>query len=215
MPFTQLNSMINVAIVEDKRDIREGLEIILNHAEEFRCAATFTDAESAVEQIPVIKPDVILMDIGLPKMNGIECVKILKDKLPDLDIIMLTVHADDESVFQSLSAGACGYLMKNTFPSKLLSAIREARSGGAPMSSQIARLVVNSFNNFSNPQPSLTKREQEVLNLLCEGKSYNMIAAALFVTRDTVRYHLKNIYQKLQVNSKSEAVSKALKNRLV
>ncbi|MEM6723657.1 MAG: response regulator transcription factor [Bacteroidota bacterium] len=207
--------MIQVAIVDDKRDIREGLQIILNNAEDCRCVATYQDAESAIQDIPKLKPDVVLMDIGLPGMNGIECVKILKDALPNLDIIMLTVHADDDSVFQSLTAGACGYLMKNTFPSKLLSSIREVRTGGAPMSSQIARLVVNSFNNFSNPQPSLTKREHEVLNLLCEGKSYNMIADSLFITRDTVRYHLKNIYQKLQVNSKSEAVSKALKNRLV
>ncbi|MEM7105140.1 MAG: response regulator transcription factor [Bacteroidota bacterium] len=204
-----------VAIVEDKRDIREGLEIVINNSSDNVCVGTFRDAESAIESMGQLNPDVVLMDIGLPKMNGIDCVRILKEKLPDIDIIMLTVHADDEFVFQSLSAGACGYLMKNTFPSKLLNAIKEAKNGGAPMTSNIARLVVNSFNGFSNPQPTLTKREKEVLNLLCEGKSYNMIAENLFVTRDTVRYHLKNIYQKLQVNSKSEAVSKALKNRII
>ncbi len=207
--------MINVCIIEDKRDIREGLKIIIDGDEEINCLSTYEDGESALIGIPKNLPDVLIMDIGLPGISGIEAVKILKDNHPQLDIIMLTVHADDESVFQSLSAGACGYLMKNTFPSKLISAIKEVRKGGAPMTSNIARMVVGSFNSFANPQPMLTKREKEVLHFLCDGNSYNMISDKLFISRDTVRYHIKNIYQKLQVNSKSEAVSKALKNKLV
>lgn len=207
--------MIKVAIVDDKRDIREGLEIIINNAEDYQCIGTFNDAESAIDEIPIIKPDVVLMDISLPKMSGIGCVKVLKEQMPDLDIIMLSVHDDNEYIFESLRAGAYGYLTKNVFPSKLLASIKEVNNGGSPMSANIARKVVSSFNNFRNPTPNLTKRESEVLDLLCKGKSYKVIANALFISPDTVRYHLKNIYKKLHVNSKYEAVIKALKDRIV
>ncbi len=207
--------MISVAIVDDKRDIREGLRIILNMEEGFRCVSVFQDAESAIRGMKKYKPDVVLMDIGLPQMSGIECVKILKEQNPTLEVIMLTVYADDDSVFQSLKAGAYGYLTKNTFPSKLLSAIREVTNGGSPMSSGIARRVVTSFNNFRNMEAPLTRREKEVLRLLCEGKSYRVIADQLFVSPNTVRFHLKNIYKKLHVNSKCEAVIKASREGIV
>ncbi|MGB1120425.1 MAG: response regulator [Saprospiraceae bacterium] len=206
---------IQVAIVDDKRDIREGLQLILDNSEGFECVATYSDGESAVKSLPIIKPDVVLMDIGLPKMSGIDCVKILKDISPEIEMIMLTVHADEDSIFESLRAGAVGYLVKNIFPSKLLNSIKEVKNGGSPMSSSIARKVVSSFNSFRQPAANLTKRETEVLDLLCKGKSYKVIADELFISPDTVRYHLKNIYKKLQVNSKYEAMMKAMKNGLV
>ncbi len=206
---------IQVAIVDDKRDIREGLQLILDNSEGFECVATYSDGESAVKSLPTIKPDVVLMDIGLPKMSGIDCVKILKDISPEIEMIMLTVHADEDSIFESLRAGAVGYLVKNIFPSKLLNSIKEVKNGGSPMSSSIARKVVSSFNSFRQPAANLTKRETEVLDLLCKGKSYKVIADELFISPDTVRYHLKNIYKKLQVNSKYEAMMKAMKNGLV
>ncbi len=207
--------MISVAIVDDKRDIREGIRLILDGAEGFQCVATYPDAESAIAGIRSSEVDVVLMDIGLPNMSGIECVRHLKEQNPRLDIIMLTVHDDDNSIFQSLEAGAFGYLTKNIFPSKLLNAIREVKEGGSPMSSNIARRVVSSFKRFTNPTDNLSKREKEVLHLLCQGKSYTVIAKALFVSPNTVRFHLKNIYKKLQVNSKYEAMLKASKDNII
>ena len=201
--------MITVTITDDKRDIRDGIQIMLEKAEDIKCIGVFEDGKSSVEGNLQLQPDVAIMDIGLPDTSGIECVRVLKQNLPELDIIMLTVKSDDESVFKSLKAGACGYLTKNVFFSKLASAIREAREGGAPMSSVIARRVVSSFNSFKNPTYDLTEREQEVLRLLCQGKSYKVIAEALFVSTNTVNYHLKNIYSKLHVNSKAEAMFKA------
>lgn len=201
--------MISVVIVDDKRDIREGLQNLLNMSEGFRCTRTYGDAESAIKGITMFTPDVVLMDIELPEMSGIECVRILKQKIPDLDIIMLTAYTDDKYIFEALQAGAYGYLTKNIFPSKLLSAIREVRRGGSPMSSLVARRVVNSFNKIKSPMPDLSGREKEVLRLLCEGQSYRDIAKKLFVSTNTVRFHLKNIYKKLQVNSRHEAVVKA------
>lgn len=201
--------MISVTIVDDKRDIREGLSNLLNMAEGFRCLSTYADAESAIKGIKAVHPDVVLMDIDLPEMSGIDCVKILKRDLPNLDVIMLTAYTDDEYIFQALKAGAYGYLTKNIFPSKLLNAIREVRRGGSPMSTYVARRVVSSFSSFANPLTSLSDREREVLNLLCNGDSYRDIAKKLFVSTNTVRFHLKNIYKKLQVNSRHEAVVKA------
>ena len=207
--------MISVTIVDDKRDIRDGLKIILDMADGFRCISAYSDAESALKGMKSVKPDVVLMDVELPDMSGIDCTKKLKEQHPDIDVIMLTVHTDDESIFQSLQAGAYGYLTKNIFPSKLLTAIREVKEGGSPMSSNIARRVVSSFKKFENLETNLTKREIEVLRLLCQGKSYKVIADSLYVSPNTIRFHLKNIYKKLQVNSKYEAVIKASKENIV
>lgn len=201
--------MITVTITDDKRDIRDGVQIMLEKADDIECIGAFEDGKSSIDGNLKMKPDVALMDIGLPDISGINCVKELKRELPKLDIIMLTVKSDDESIFKSLKAGACGYLTKNVSFFKLASAIREAREGGAPMSSGIARRVVTSFNSFKNPTYNLTEREQEVLSLLCLGKSYKVISETLFVSTNTVNYHLKNIYSKLHVNSKAEAIVKA------
>ncbi|WNJ20555.1 response regulator transcription factor [Pontibacter sp. G13] len=210
-----VKDMISVSIVEDVKDIREGLAIIVNQAPDCFVLGTYADGETGVKGILTDTPDVILMDIQMPGISGIECVQLIKSQRPDVDVLMLTVHSDDDHVFKALQAGACGYLTKNTSPERLLEAIREVRAGGAPMSTNVARMVVGSFNSFRKPKPPLTPREREVLEQLCQGKSYKMIADALFISEDTVRHHLKNIYRKLQVNSKSEAVIKALKERLV
>lgn len=201
-----MEKVIKVAIVEDKRDIAEGLRLALNKVENINCIAIYKDGETALKFIPKQKPDVAVMDIGLPGMSGIECVKRLKEKLPNLDVIILSVYDDDEHIFQSLQAGACGYLTKNIFPSRLVQAIYEITEGGAPMNAAIARRVVSSFSKFKTPSENLTTREKEVLKLLCEGISYTIIARRMNVSPNTVHFHLKNIYKKLQVNSRHEAV---------
>ena len=205
--------MIEVSIVEDDNEIRESLAILINGTAEFSCINTYCDCETAIPGILDDPPHVVLMDIGLPGMSGIEGIRKIKENLPSIDILMLTVHEDSKMVFDALCAGACGYLIKNTQPVKLLEAIKEVHEGGAPMSTQIARLVVTSFK--INPHSNLTNRETEVLTQLCKGKSYRMIAEALFISEETVRRHIKNIYKKLEVGSKSEAVAKALKEKLV
>ena len=201
--------MISVGIVDDQRDIREGLQNVLNMAEDIHCVGTFSNAEVAIDGILSLSPDVVLMDIELPEMSGIECVKVLKRRLPALNVIMLTSYTEDKYIFQSLRAGAYGYLTKNIFPSKLVKAIREVCHGGAPMESHIARKVVASFNNSREVVPDLSERELDVLHLLCEVQSYKDMARILFVSPNTIRFHLKNIYKKLDVNSRHEAVIKA------
>jgi DNA-binding NarL/FixJ family response regulator len=208
--------MIKVALVDDNVDLREGLQIVLKeHSDEFECIGAFGDAETALKKIPELKPDVVLMDINLPGISGIECLKQLKPKLPQLDVIMLTVFADDDTVFDSLCAGACGYITKNASPEKILDAIREVRDGGAPMSGRIARMVVTSFKAPGDASAQLTDREKEVLDQLCKGKSYKMVADALNITHDTVRHHIKNIYKKLEVHSVSEAILKTMKKKII
>jgi DNA-binding NarL/FixJ family response regulator len=204
---------ISVSLVEDDADIRHGLTLLLDNTAGFSCTAAFGDCESALREIAEDPPDVLLMDIQLPGMSGIEGVRRIKKLLPELDIIMLTIHDDDKRVFDSLCAGACGYLVKTTPPTKLLEAIKEVYGGGAPMSASIARLVIQSFQKSSNP--NLSPREQEILGLLCQGKSYKMIADALYLSKGTVHSHLKKIYKKLEVNSMTEAVAKAHQEKLV
>jgi DNA-binding NarL/FixJ family response regulator len=199
--------MTTVAIVDDNKDLREGLQITLKaHPDEFLCVGAFVDSEEALEKLPELKPQVLLMDINLPGISGIECVRKLKQKLPELNVIMLTVYAEDKTVFDSLCAGACGYITKNASPSQIMDAIREVQLGGAPMSPRIARMVVSSFNSFM--MNSLTEREQEILSILSKGKSYKMAADELCISHDTVRFHIKNIYKKLEVHSLQEAFAK-------
>lgn len=204
---------ITVSIVEDDREIRESLDLLINATDGYECISTYHDCESAIEKIADDLPDVILMDIGLPGISGIEGIKIIKKQIPDIDILVLSMRENDQSVFDALCAGATGYLIKETPPERILEAIREVHNGGAPMSTQIARMVIGSFK--VEPSPELTNRETEVLSQLCKGMSYKMIADSLFISEETVRRHIKNIYRKLEVHSKSEAVAKALKEKLV
>ncbi|MCF8242946.1 MAG: response regulator transcription factor [Melioribacteraceae bacterium] len=205
--------MITVSIVEDDDEIRQSLSMLINATDGFECISTHPDGESAVKKIPNELPDVILMDIGLPGISGIETIKRLKEKITDIDVIVLTIHENDKFVFDALCAGATGYLLKETPPLRIMESIIEVRNGGSPMSTQIARMVVTSFK--LNPAPDLTQRETEVLSCLVDGMSYKMIADKLFISEETVRRHIKNIYRKLEVHSKSEAVAKAIREKLV
>ncbi|MCB0730966.1 MAG: response regulator transcription factor [Ignavibacteriae bacterium] len=206
--------MIDVAIVEDNTEVRETLALFINESDGFNCENVYSDCESALAKIPETLPDVVLMDLGLPGKSGIEGIQILKRKLPNLDIIVLTIQEDDESVFESLRYGACGYLLKNTDPNKILTSIKEVLDGGSPMSSAIARKVISSFHTNDHESP-LSIRETEVLKKLCEGQNYKVIADSLFVSGNTVRMHIKNIYKKLHVHSRGEAVKKAIEDRLI
>lgn len=205
--------MISVSIVEDDKLIRNAMSEMINEADELECIGSYSDCETALDKLKECKPDVMLMDIELPGMTGIEGVKKIKEKFPKIDIIMLTVHEDLSLVFNALRAGACGYLDKSASEEKIIESIKEVYEGGAPMSYKIAKLVVSSFHK--KPDPSLTGREYDVLDLLCKGNSYKEIAYKLFITVGTVRHHIKNIYYKLHVHSKSEAVAKALKENIV
>ena len=208
-----LKPAIRVAIVEDDPEIRKALSLLIADSPGFRLGPTYGDAESAIKGLREERPDVVLMDIQLPGLSGIDAVIQLRATGFEADIIMLTVHKDDEKVFRSLCAGANGYLLKTTRPDQLIEAIREAASGGAPMSSSIARMIVGSFRR-STTSP-LTERETDVLTRLCKGDSYKMIADTLFLAEETVHHHIKSIYRKLEVHSKSEAVAMALQKRLV
>lgn len=212
--------MINVAIVEDNNTIREGLAALINGTEGFKCVGSFGDVESFLPKINILDINVVLMDICLPGMNGIEGVKNAMIKDPDLSVLMLTVYEESEFVFDALCAGACGYLVKKTPPSRLLEAIKDANDGGSPMSSRIARQVINAFkegNSYSNQKQNydLSDREISVLNLLSDGYNYQEIAENLFISVDTVRHHIRNIYKKLHVHSQSEAVAKAIRKKII
>ena len=200
---------IKVAIVEDDRAIREGLAYLIQRSVGFQCVATCADAEEAVVGLLKKQPDVVLMDIQLPGMDGIECIRQLKQQQPALQIVMLTVLEDHDRIFQSLAAGASGYLLKKTPPDKLLDAIRDVHTGGSPMSNQIARRVVQVFQRplrTEDPVARLSTREHEILDHLALGLLYKEIAARLGISLDTVRTHVRNIYDKLHVRTRTEAV---------
>jgi DNA-binding NarL/FixJ family response regulator len=202
--------MIDVIIVEDIREIREGLQLLIGSSEGFTCTHSFPSAELAVEAVPELGPDVVLMDINLPGMNGIEAVRILKEKCPMTLFIMSTVYEDDENIFESLKAGASGYLLKKTAPSRIMDAITEVTQGGSPMSSQIARKVIDSFRKKDSIDDNdiLTPKEKEVLKALAKGLRYKEIAVQLDVSIETIRSHARRIYEKLQVQSRTEALNK-------
>ena len=204
---------IRVAVVDDDADIRESLALLRGGTSGFRCTGAYADIEEALEGLARESAHVVLMDIGLPGASGIEGAAAIRRLWPEVDVVMLTVHADEELVFLALAAGATGYLLKESTTERILDAIREVRRGGAPMSRAIARRVVGSFRR---PESSpLSARETEVLAHLCEGRSYRDVAKELFVSEETVHFHIKNIYRKLEVHSKSEAVARALRERLV
>jgi len=204
---------ISLVLVEDDDEIRQLLQFIIDRTNGFSCLATFKDCESAIISLPTLKPDVVLMDIELPGITGIEGVKLLKEKLPETDFIMLTIKDDDDSVFESLKSGASGYILKDTPPAKLLEAIIEAYEGGSPITRSIARKITESFH--PKYDSILSEREKEILNDLCDGMGYRPIAEKRFISGHTVRSHIKNIYQKLHVNSRAQAVQKAIKDHLI
>lgn len=204
--------------MEDVRSLREGLRMLIDGSDGFSCVGSFRTMEEALDKIGSILPDVILADIGLPGMNGIDGVRIIKERHPSLTVLMLTVYEDDERIFDALCAGASGYLVKKTPPVRLLEGIKEAADGGSPMSPEIARRVVNLFREIRPRDRSdhlLTQHELRLLKLLVEGHNYKTAAAELGVTVNTVCFHIKHIYEKMQVHSKSEAVAKALRNRII
>jgi DNA-binding NarL/FixJ family response regulator len=210
--------VIRVAIIEDVRALRDAFRMLIDGTEGFRCTGSFRSVEEGLDKINSDPPDVVLSDIGLPGVDGIEGVRRLKARHPDLTILMLTVYDDDDRIFDALCAGACGYLLKKTPPARLLENIREAAEGGAPMTPEIARRVVALFREVRPPEQvdyQLTPHELRLLKLLVEGHNYKTAAVQLNVSINTVCFHIKKVYEKLQVHSKSEAVAKALRNRLI
>lgn len=217
-----MSKPIRISIVEDNEGLRSSVRLLLEASEGFACLADYPNGRTALADIPVHPPDLVLMDINLPDVSGIECVRQLKAKLPQLRIVMFTVYDDSEQLFQSLTAGADGYLLKRTPRAKLLDSIREVFEGGAPMSRQMARMVVGYFHKMNQaaldhpaaaPAPAvqhLTPREQDILANLAKGYTYKEIANALSISNDTVRNHMRSIYEKLHVHTRTEAILRYL-----
>ena len=211
--------MIKLLICEDNPQFREGLTMLINGTIGFEVLAAFKNCNHVVDEVEAFKPDVVLMDIDMPGTNGLQGLRLIREQNTDVKVLMLTVFDDNKNVFEALKAGANGYILKKTQPAKLLEYIQDAQTGGAPMTSSIATQVLKMFSEVHSKTPNanydLSDREKEVLQLLVNGYSYKMIAAEMFISIDTVRSHIKKIYEKLQVNSKSEAVAKAFRNRIV
>jgi DNA-binding NarL/FixJ family response regulator len=209
---------VRVAIIEDQREVREGLGILINGTPGFQCTGSFRTMEDALHNLGGQLPDVILTDIGLPGMSGTEGIRILKERFPDIHIVALTVYDHEGEIFDALCAGANGYLLKNTPPARILECLKEVITGGAPMSPEVARRLIKLFREFRPPDKAHnnhTHQETELLKLLIEGHNYKTAAAELSISINTVKFHLKNVYEKLQVHSKSEAVAKALRERII
>ena len=203
-----------VLIIEDDPEIRSSFAMIVDSSQKFTVVNSYSNCEDAIKHINSDKPDIVLIDVELPGgMNGIKGTKIIKDKSPHSDIIMVTVYEDSEMVYEALKSGASGYITKSANYMELLSALEEITKGGAPMSSKIARMVIDNFH--LNPNSPLTKRETEILQLISEGKTYTQISEELFISKETSKTHIKNIYSKLQVRSKSEAIAKANQDKLI
>jgi DNA-binding NarL/FixJ family response regulator len=209
---------IRVVIIEDQHPIRQGLSALIGGTEGFRCVGSFVSMEQALAEIEADPPDVALVDIGLPGMSGIEGIRILKERCPGLLMLVLSVYEDDDRIFQALCAGACGYLLKKTPPAKLLDGVRECVHGGAPMSPEVARRVIDLFRDFHPAEKvdyNLTPYELRLLRMLADGHNYRTAASELNISVNTVSFHMKSVYSKLQVHSKSEAVAKAFRDRLI
>jgi DNA-binding NarL/FixJ family response regulator len=210
--------VITVVNIDDQREIREGLAVLINATEGYKCIGRYRSMEEALAGIGPNGPDVALVDIGLPGMTGIEGIKLLKARYPNLAPLVLTVYGDDARIFAALCAGACGYLLKKTPPSRLLESLREAVDGGSPMSPEVARRVIGLFREIRPPENAdyqLTPHETRLLRMMVEGHNYKSAAKEFGVTTHAISFHMRRIYEKLQVHSKSEAVAKALKSRLV
>ncbi|HRH59970.1 MAG TPA: response regulator transcription factor [Chitinophagaceae bacterium] len=209
-----------IAVFDDNDNRRDGLQMLISFTDGLMCCGCFPDCSNVLHDIETSKPDVVLMDIDMPKVNGIEGVKIIRKKYPQLKILMQTVFEDDDKIFASICAGADGYILKKAPPHELVKAINEVLDGGAPMTPSIARQVLRLVNNQANKNlPStdfkLTTREHEILSFLVQGLSYKMISQRCFISMPTVNSHIQNIYEKLQVHSVVEAVTKAIENRIV
>ncbi len=211
--------MITVSIVDDEAKLRESIATFVNGSSGFKCASSYGSAEAALKHLPADKPDVVLMDINLGEISGIECVEQLKKQFPDMQILMLTVYEDTEKIFRALAAGANGYLLKRSSPTKLLAAIREVHGGGSPMTSSIARKVVASFQKqkpatdaAEEIKGQLSPREQAVLDGLAKGWTYKQLASELDISVDTIRTYIRRIYEKLHVQSRTEAVAKYMRS---
>jgi DNA-binding NarL/FixJ family response regulator len=209
---------ITVDVIEDQRDLREGLAALIGGTSGYRCTGAFCSMEEALAGINQRPPKVALVDLGLPGMSGIEGIRALKARFPELLVLVLTIYDDDDRIFDAICAGACGYLLKKTAPARLLESIREAVDGGAPMSPEVARRVIDLFRDIRPPAHAdyhLTPHETRLLKLLVDGHNYKSAAEALHVSVNTISFHMRRVYEKLQVHSKSEAVSKALRQRLI
>jgi DNA-binding NarL/FixJ family response regulator len=209
---------VQVVVIEDQREIREGLAVLINSMEEFRCSRAFACMEDALPSLDAQPAALALIDIGLPGMSGIEGTRLLKARHPSLIVLMLTIYKDDERIFQAICAGACGYLLKNTPPVRLLESIREAVAGGAPMSPEVARRVLELFRVYHPPPAAehrLSPQEFQLLKLLGQGHYYKTAAAEMNLSVHTVIFHIRNIFEKLHVHSKSEAVAQALREGLI
>lgn len=202
-----------IVIIEDNAELRNVYSLVLNSVSHYDVVATFETCEEALKELPKLKPDLVIIDLTLPGISGITGISKIKKMLPTTKVMVVTVHDDNESVFKAFSNGAIGYLTKDADPTDLIRAVDQVFAGGAPMTPKIASMIISSFH--TNPNTPLTERETDVLRQLSQGKSYDYIAAALHVTRDTVKTHIRHIYEKLQVNNKSEAVIKARKDNLV
>lgn len=206
-----MNKWISVSIVEDLEEIRTRVKGILDDTEEFLCLSAYPTAEDALKELPTLQPNIVLMDINLPGISGIDCIRKLKEKCPETQFMMFTIYEDSEQVFDALSAGASGYLLKTTPPQKILDALKELHEGGAPMNTHIARKVVNAFHEKAqgvNTEAGLSAREEEVLQLLSKGFLYKEIGHKLKISTGTVRQHIHKIYEKLHVQNRTEALNK-------
>lgn len=212
-------NQIKVAIFEDNKHLRESLYYLINGTEGFSCTGAYADGNDLLFQLSRNRPDVVLMDIEMPGINGIEAVKLVRRNFPGIQVLMQTIFHDDDNIFKSVCAGASGYILKTTSPAGYIEAVRDVYNGGSPMSGSVARRVLELFQKNIIPAPGndyqLTPKEKEVLQHLVKGKSFKMIAGEIGATYETVRTHMKNIYAKLHVNSNTEAVSKALQEKIV
>jgi DNA-binding NarL/FixJ family response regulator len=201
---------IRVSIVEDDARVRDSFSRLVDESPGFRCVSQHSSAEDALRELPAVQPHVVLMDINLPGISGVECVRSLKTRMPEAQVVMLTVYEDTDLIFGALAAGASGYLLKRTPPDELLRGIRDVHRGGSPMTSHIARKVVQSFRPEDSAEDALSPREREVLDYLSRGYLYKEIAAKLAISYDTVHTYIRRVYEKLQVHSRTEAVAKHL-----
>lgn len=202
-----------VFIVEDDKELRKSFTHIVNNADKFVVIGSYANAEDAINDIARKKPEIIMMDIQMPGMNGVEATQIIKERFPHIEVVIVTVYEDNDLVFNALKAGASGYVTKSANYLELLAALDEIVRGGAPMSTRIARMVIQNFH--LNPDSPLTKREKEIIRMIADGKTYSQISDELFISRETAKTHIRNIYTKLQVNKKSDAIAKAQEQRLI